>query len=89
MPYNLFGNAQWKRYNHIFNDLVKALSNEQKGNWPLHLPPLVFAYHVIPHSTTHYQSYELMFGRKAPTHCDTWIMLVSYNDNHLQKGVQV
>ena len=53
---------------------------EQKANWPLHIPSLVFAYNVMPHSITGYQPYELMFGCKAPTVCDAWLGLANYND---------
>ena len=34
----------------------------------------------MPHSITGYQSYELMFGHKAPAVCDTWLRLAHYND---------
>ena len=64
--------------------LLTSLSKEQKDNWPLHLPSLVFAYNAMPHSTAGYQPYELMFGCKAPTICDVWLQLADYNDNYLQ-----
>ena len=35
------------------------------------------------HSTTGYQSYELIFGCKAPTICNAWLWLANYNDNYL------
>ena len=38
----------------------------------------------MPHDTTGYQPYELMFGCKAPTMCDSWLRLGNYNDNFLQ-----
>ena len=38
----------------------------------------------MPHGTTGYQPYELMFGCKAPTMCDSWLGLGNYNDNFLQ-----
>ena len=38
----------------------------------------------MPHDTTGYQPYELMFGHKAPTICDAWLGLGNYNDNFLQ-----
>ena len=56
----------------------------RKDNWPLHLPSLVFAYNAMPHSTTGYQPYELMFGCKAPSICNAWLRLADYNDNYLQ-----
>ena len=66
MPYNLHGNAQCERFNHTMIGLLTSLSKEQKDNWPLHLPSLVFAYNAMPHSTTGYHPYELMFGHKHP-----------------------
>ena len=84
MPYNPCGNAPTERMNHTLINLLKSLPKEQKSNWPLHLPSLVFAYNAMPHDTTGYQPYELMFGRKAPTMCDSWLGLANYNDNFLQ-----
>ena len=84
MPYNLHGNAPMERLNHTLIGLLKSLPKEQKSNWPLHLPLLVFAYNAMPHDTTGYQPYELMFGCKAPTMCDSWLGLANYNDNYLQ-----
>ena len=81
MPYNPLGNATCRRFNHTMMDLLKSLWKEQKGNWPLHLPFLIFVYNAIPHGTTGYQPYELTFGHKAPTICDVWLGLANYNDN--------
>ena len=83
-PYNLHGNAQCERFNHTMIDLFMSLSKEQKDNWALHLPSLVFMYNATPHSTTGYQPYELMFGSKAPTICNAWLRLADYDDNYLQ-----
>ena len=84
MPYNLHGNAPTERMNHTLINLLKSLPKEQKSNWPLHLPSLVFAYNAMPHDTTGYQPYELMFGHKAPTMCNSWLGLANYNDNFSQ-----
>ena len=87
MPYNLCGNAPTKRLNHTLIGLLKSLPKEQKSNWPLLLPLLVFAYNAVPHDTTGYQSYELMFGCKAPTMCNSWLGLENYNDKFCRASV--
>ena len=84
MPYNLHGNAPRDRLNHTLIGLLKSLPKEQKSNWPLHLPSLVFAYNATPHDTTGYQPYELMFSHKARTICNAWLGLGNYNDNFSQ-----
>ena len=84
LPYNPCGNAQCKWFNHTMMGLLMSLSKEQKDNWPLHLTSLVFTYNAMPHSTTGYQPYELMFGCKASTICDVWLRLADYDDNYLQ-----
>ena len=84
MPYNLRGNAPTERMNHTLINLLKSLPKEQKSNWPLHLPSLVFVYNATPHDTTGYQPYELTFGHKAPTMCNSWLGLANYNDNFSQ-----
>ena len=84
MPYNPHGNSTCKRFNHTMMNLLKSLSKEQEDNWLLHLPSVIFAYNAMPHGTTGYQSYKLMFGCKVPTIYDAWLRLVDYNDNNLQ-----
>ena len=84
MPYNPHGNAPTERLNHTLIGLLKSLPKEEKSNWPLHLPLLVFVYNAMPHDTAGYQPYELMFGHKAPTMYDSWLRLGNYNDNFLQ-----
>ena len=83
-PYNPRGNAQCERFNRMMFGLLRTLSKEQKADWPVHLPSLVFAYNVTPHSTMGFQPYQLMFGHKAPAPCDNWLGLGKYDD---QKSV--
>ena len=84
MPYNLHGNAPTEILNHRLIGLLKSLCKEQKSNWPLHLPSLVFAYNATAHDTSGYKPYGLMFGCKAPTICNAWLRLANYNDSFLQ-----
>ena len=83
-PYNPRGNSQWKRFNSTLFSLMHPLDQEQKPNWPIYLPSLVYAYNATPHSTTGFQPYELMFGCKAPMPCDNWLGLRQYETGSLK-----
>ena len=77
-PYNLCGNSQCKQFNCTLFRLMRTLNSEQKPNWPVYLPSLVYTYNATPHSSTGFQPYELMFGHKAPMPCDNWFGLDNY-----------
>ena len=78
MPYNLHGNAICKRFNRTLFGLMRTLTEEQRPNWPVYVPSLVYAYNSTPHASTGFQPYELMFGRKAPMPCNGWLGLAHY-----------
>ena len=80
-PYNPRGNAICERFNRTLFGLMRTLTKEQKPNWPTYVPSLVYAYNSTPHSSTGFQPYELMFGRKAPTPCDDWLGLLHYKSD--------
>ena len=77
-PYNPHGNLQCKQFNRTLFRLMKTLDREQKPNWPVYLPTLVYAYNATPHGTTGFQPYEFMFVCKAPMPCDNWLGLSNY-----------
>ena len=87
-PYNPRGNAQCECFNRMMFGLLRMLSKEQKADCPVYLPSLVFAYNTTPHSTTGFQPYQLMFGRKAPALCDNWLGLGKYDDQKLVSKTQ-
>ena len=64
-PYNPHSNSPCERLNHMLWNLLQMLPKDQKPNWPAHLSALVFVYNAMPHSTTGYQPYQLMFGCKT------------------------
>ena len=68
--------------------LLRTLFKDQRLIGLSIFPSLVFAYNATPHSTTGFQPYQLMFSRKAPAPCDTWLELGVYNDNKLTNKVQ-
>ena len=63
---------------------MHSLDQEQKPNWPIYFPSLVYAYNATPHSTAGFQPYELMFGCKAPMPCDNWLGLGHYKADGLK-----
>ena len=77
-PYKPHGNSQCERFNRTLFGLMQSLGQEQKPNWPIYLPSLVYAYNATPHSTTGLQPYKLMFSHKAPMPCDNWLGLRHY-----------
>ena len=87
-PYNPRGNAQCERFNQTLFDLLRTLSKEQKANWPVYIPSLVFAYNVTPHSTTEFQPYQLVFECRAPALCDGWLGLRNYDNEKASSKVQ-
>ena len=87
-PYTPQGNAQCERFNRTLFDLLCTLSKEQKADWPVYIPSLVFAYNATPHSTTGFQPYQLMFGCRVPAPCDSWLGLRNYDDEKSSSKVQ-
>ena len=51
-PYNPHGNALCKWFNCTLFGLMKTLTEDQKPNWPVYLPSLIYAYNVTPHAST-------------------------------------
>ena len=80
LPYLIIltSNSHCKHFNRTLFSLMRTLDQEQKPNWPVYLPSLVFTYNATLHSTTGYQPYEIMFGCKAPIPCDNWLWLNHY-----------
>ena len=80
-PYNPDRNTFCEHFNHMLFGLLKTLKAEEKADWPSHFPALVFAYNAIPHASTLYQPYQLMFSHHTLAKCDNWLGLRKYNND--------
>ena len=78
-PYNAHGNLQCEHFNRTLFGLMHSLDGEQKPNWPIYLPSLVYAYNTTLHTVQLvFNLIELMFRHKAPMPCDNWLGLNNY-----------
>ena len=59
------GDGQTKQANRTIINMLKAIEEKEKVNWPKHLSKLAFAYNVTVNKSTGYSPYYLMFGRSA------------------------
>uniref|UniRef100_A0A8C5DFV4 Integrase catalytic domain-containing protein n=1 Tax=Gouania willdenowi TaxID=441366 RepID=A0A8C5DFV4_GOUWI len=62
-PYHPMGNGSVERFNRTLGGMIRALSPEEKADWPRRLQTLTFMYNCAVHETTGYPPFYLMFGR--------------------------
>ena len=58
------GNGQVERFNRKLLGLIRMLSREEIGKWPIHLNKLIHSHDTMPHTTTGYSPFYLMFNRE-------------------------
>ena len=64
-PYHPMGDGQVERCNRTIINLLKALEENEKGDWKSHLPKIAFAYNSTINKTTGFTPFYLMFGRES------------------------
>ena len=59
------GNGQPERFNRTIINMLKTLSEEEKGKWARCISKLAFAYNSTRNNSTGFSPFFLMFGREA------------------------
>lgn len=62
-PYHPMGNGLCERFNRSLLNMMGCMSEDQKKKWPKYVATMVYAYNCVPHTSTGFAPYELMFGR--------------------------
>ena len=79
MSDNPHGNCHCEKLSCTLHGLLMTLQKQQKANWPLYIPSLVFTCNAMSHGVTGVKPYEHIFKHKATAICDAWLGLINYN----------
>ena len=61
-PYHPQSNGICERLNGTLKSMLTKITNERPENWDMMLPCVLFAYREIPHSSTGFSPFELVYG---------------------------
>ena len=62
-PYNPRCNGLCERINGVLKSMLKKMCQERPKDWDRYLPAILFAYREVPHSSTGFSPFELLYGR--------------------------
>uniref|UniRef100_A0A3B3SUP7 Integrase catalytic domain-containing protein n=1 Tax=Paramormyrops kingsleyae TaxID=1676925 RepID=A0A3B3SUP7_9TELE len=62
-PYHPMGNGCVERFNRTLGNMIRALTPDEKKDWPRRLQAITFMYNCTVHETTGYAPFYLMYGR--------------------------
>jgi len=68
-------NGLVERFNRTLCEALAKYANEEKDDWDLYIPSVLFAYRNMKHNTTKFEPFYLTYGRKAtlPIDCNNII----------------
>ena len=64
-PYNAKCNGSCENFNKTLKQMLKKVSEDKPQTWDRYLQPLLFAYREVPHSSTGFSPFELLFGHEV------------------------
>ena len=69
-PYNAKCNGMVEKFNGSLKQMLKKLCQEKPQFWDRYLSSVLFAYREVPHETTGFSPFELLYGRtiRGPMH---------------------
>lgn len=62
-PYHPMANGACERFNGTLKQMLRRMCQEKPQDWDRYLPALLFSYREVPHESTGYSPFELMYGR--------------------------
>ncbi|XP_071491677.1 uncharacterized protein [Diadema antillarum] len=62
-PYHPMANGACERFNGTLKQMLRRMCQERPKDWDRYLPALLFSYREVPHESTGYSPFELMYGR--------------------------
>ena len=82
-PYHPQSNGACERMNETLLRMLRALPQNVKTRWPQYVNQLIHAYNCMPHCSTGYSPFFLMYGREPKLPID---LLLTIRDNKQDKG---
>ena len=62
-PYHPMVNGACERFNGTLKQMLRRMCQERPAYWDRYLPALLFSYREVPHESTGYSPFELMYDR--------------------------
>lgn len=75
-PYNSSGNGMIERFNRTFDQIMKRRTPEEKRDWHLYLPSMLYSYRSMQQATAKETPFYMLYGYQPRTSFDTKKMQV-------------